>query len=150
MAFEVVRRKPFVTLEAIAEDQIALQRSGVGTVRVGPLAMVGVTDKFVALADSELMRIGIRRPHEDEGDFAFHVQVLRSKGGKDTGRRHVNLAPAIRRLGLEAREVSGRYSLLTVQDVLFVTLSDLSTGDRVREAARQKRAAQIAKEKKGK
>ena len=96
------------------------------------------------------MRIGIRRPHEDEAEFAFKVQVLRSKGGRDTARRHLNLAPAIRRLGLEAREVAARYPLMSVDETLFVVLTDMSTGDRAREAARQKRAAQITKKKGGK
>lgn len=150
MAFEVVCKKRFVLPEALSEDQIALQRSGVATVRLEPLAMVGIAERCIALADSELMRIGVRRPREDESDFAFNVQVLRSKGGKDTGRRHINLAPAIRRLGVEPREVGGRYPLMSVDGTLFVTLTDMSTGDRAREAARQKRAAQLAKEKSGK
>ena len=36
---------------------------------------------------------------------------------------------------------------MSVDQTLFVTFTDMSAGDRVREAARQKRAAQIAKEK---
>jgi len=120
------------------------------TLRLGPLAMIGVTDRCIALADVELMRIGIRRPTEEESDFAFSVLTLRSKRGKDSGRRHINCAPAIARLGIEPREIAGRYPLMSVDAMLFVVFTDMSMGDRVREAARQKRAAQIAKEKGGK
>lgn len=144
------KKKAFTLREPLPEDMISIQRSGMATLRVGPLAMIGVTDRCIALADPELMRIGIRRPTEEESDFAFSVLALRNKRGKDTGRRHINCAPAIGRLGIEPREVAGRYRLMSVDQMLFVTFTDMSTGDRVREAARQKRAAQIAKEKKAK
>jgi len=147
VAFEVVKKKAFALREPLPEDAISIQKSGMATLRVGPLAMVGVSDRCIALADSELMRVGIRRPHEDEAELGFTVQVLRNKGGRDTGRRHVNLAPAIRRLGVEPREVAGRYRLMSVDQMLFVTFTDQSRGDRVREAARQKRAAEVAKQK---
>jgi hypothetical protein len=145
--FEVVAKKTFRLPEPLAEDAISIQRSAVATLRLEPLAMIGVTDRAVVLADPELMRIGIRRPTEDEADIAFAVHTLRSKAGKDSRRRHVNLTPAIRRLGIEPREVGGRYTLMSVEATLFVTLTDMSTGDRARETARVKRAAQIAKDK---
>jgi hypothetical protein len=151
VSFEIVRRKKFELPAALDENSVSIERSGTVLLRVGPLAMIGVTDQVVALADAELMRVGLRRPTDDETDFAFNVRTLRTKSGRDTGRRHINLTAAIRRLGLEPRDVGGqRLPLMSKDDLLFVTFTDMSAGDRVREAAREKRAARIANEKGGK
>ena len=130
MAFAVIRRRQFSTAQPLGEDEISIQASGNASLLVELLNEIGVSDMCVVLADRELLRVGLRKPRADEREFAYQVMVQRTKSGKDSQRRQLSLRAAIVEIGLDPRTVAGRYPLQSVDDLLFIVLTDLSSRDR--------------------
>jgi hypothetical protein len=137
MAFELVKRRGYAFQPALKLEELSLQATGAAGILVDTLDLIGVKEKYVALADLELLRIGVRAARADDGQNAYTVTVQRSKKGKDTGRRLLNLRAAIVQLGLDPRAVRGRYELQSVSDMLFVVLTSPTAQDRAVHAARE-------------
>ena len=112
MAFEVVEPGVFGLREALPEGQCSVSKCGKLSLRLADLESVGIGHYAIVLADRESLRLAVRGVRD--GEQAQSVAVSLTAGHKrDTGRRALNVARAIGRLGLELDAVAGRYDLLT-------------------------------------
>jgi hypothetical protein len=130
MSFEVVPRGVFSVATPLAEGQAALGKSGKLRLRCSDLGRAGIKDVCVVLADVELLRIALRRTRSGEENVSMRVSPVGHKNRKPGSSVAINVARAIRRLGLEAASLAGRYELSAKgpdgDALLIVALADLS------------------------
>jgi len=130
VAFEVVPpSRTGLPVDPLTPGTASLSRQGCLTIYAEDLALVKITDVVVLLADHEAkFRVGLRRPREKEDDLCIRVRPLVRKRGKaDPRRRRINMAPAVRALGLApGPETAGRYEVRTVDDLLILNLAEAS------------------------
>ena len=127
MGFEPVEVKSagelFRPLEA---GEVSIAKTGFALFLLEDLLLVNIADQAALLADSGgTLRIALRRPRlpEDEGCVA-EVRPLKRRDRPVRGRMNVNLASAIRQLGLTLAAAGGRrYELTTHRDLLIVNLA---------------------------
>lgn len=119
----------------LPEGMISLQKSGLATVRIEDLVLVGIpadAGKVAVLACSETNRIAIRRwIQEEHGDSAFAIRApTKQKGVKNESVRMLNLNAPLKRLGIKPEAYAGRYELHTKDDLLLLNLVDLNERDK--------------------
>lgn len=130
MSFEPVDRRHWHRPAALSEGEAGLQRGGTMTVLAADLELVAIGDAVRVLVDRGGLRIGLRAPAPDEAAVAFRVSPVRVQAGKrDTGRRRVNLRPAIVALNLDPRVTAGRYALKVQGNMLLVDLTTVAPSE---------------------
>lgn len=122
--FEVVEAGSFGPGEPLGEGECSLSRNGTMVLRTEDLELVGIGAYAIVLADCENLRLGLRAVRDGEQQSSVACSVIRRKNSDDTGRRRIQITRALRRLGLTAEAVAGRYSLQVHRDeLLFITLA---------------------------
>ncbi len=110
--FEIVEPGHLQPMEPLPEGMVSIAKSGRLTIRQADLEAAGIEHYVIALADRETFRLGLRAVHDDERMRSVAVSVVTAgKAKRDTSRRSINVARAIRRLGLEPAALAGRYEL---------------------------------------
>lgn len=147
MGFEFVPRGTFGAKPGLSEGEVALLAGGVLTFRRDDLALVGIGDRVAVLVDRGTLRIAFRAPTEDEAADAS--QFYREKDS-ESGRRKLLVNRALKELGLNARDLAGRYQLMTKDRLLIWTPTDASSADKAIKpdpAERVARMKEIAAER---
>lgn len=118
MGFEVYVPQ---TRRQVEPGTASLNRAGCLKVHSGDLRRIGVASREVAvLIDRETMRLAIRTPRGGDGLGEPSVML---KLGKKAGHATINIAGALRRLGLDPASTSGTFPLAVKEDLLIVQLS---------------------------
>lgn len=120
MAFETVSIATRTFGEALPTGYCSVAKSGDALFHAEDLALVGIVDRAVLLADGGELRVGLRQPREGDTDI---VAVRPAANG--SSRRRVNLKRALLTIGIEPRAVRGeRFELHTIGEVMFIKASE--------------------------
>ena len=107
----------------LEEGQTSITTGGLALFRREDLALVDIADEAALRADCGSLRIALRRPRlPDDAGSVTRVTTPKRAGRPVRGRATVNLAPAIRELGLTVKAAAGRWELITKDDLLIVQL----------------------------
>ncbi|MEP0848136.1 MAG: hypothetical protein HRF50_15100 [Phycisphaerae bacterium] len=125
MSLRLVKPRPGGdAFRPLPEGWCSVSKVGVLLAYTSDLELVQVDSRAVLLADGATLRIGIRRPDDEEAEYAVSVRPVRRGAGKlDRKRREVNVLPAIRELGLTPAAAAGRYELRTKDNTLLIELT---------------------------
>jgi hypothetical protein len=129
MGFEVVPCGRFAPVDPLELGEISICRTGTATFRAEDLAAAGIDKPWcTVLADPETFRLAVRKRRSGEEQTSVAVSVVTRKGGKDTGRRRVNFARAIKQCDVTTEAVAARYNLhkhdKNNEGLLIVCLTD--------------------------
>ena len=126
MSFEIVTPGAFAQVAPLGEGEASIGKNGTLTARADDLAMVGIERYAIVLADPGSLRIGLRGVRDGEQQQSVACSVITTRKDKsDSGRRRLNVVRAIKRLGLTAEAVCGRYTLNVHKDeLLFLTMTE--------------------------
>ena len=128
MGFEIIQPGAFVQAR-MERGQISLGKTGQLWLCAEDCEQVSIRDRCVILADSGTLRIGLRAADHGEVEFAARVGIVKGRKCRDSGRRCINVARALRQLGLEVEAVRGRYQLAQKDNLLILALCpDLTAG----------------------
>lgn len=110
--FEIVPPGKKVGGDPLPEGFGSLSTKGVLTMHEADAAAAGIGKAAVLLADGGTLRIAIRAARDGEAGSAVSVAaVATGKAGGPVNRRRINLARAIKRIGLDGPAVAGRHKL---------------------------------------
>ncbi len=128
MGFEIVERGEWLPGSPMKEGECSISSSGHLCFRQADLALIEITGAAVVLADTATLRLAVRRPRDQEARNAMVVSTVTNHQKRDTGRRTIAGARAIKRLSLEPRACRGRYPLTTKDDLPIINLADAEFG----------------------
>ena len=107
----------------LESGQVSISRTGVALFHRDDTALVDIGDEVALLRDVGSLRIALRRPRlPEDADSVARVTTPKRAGRPVRERATVNLAPAIRELGLTLKAAAGRWELATKDDLLIVQL----------------------------
>ncbi len=144
MSFEIIPAGKPIGGDALKPGSASLGANGNVTMLAADLEEAGITDKAAVLADAGNLRIALRAPRDGEAAGAATVSALTTgKGKKSPTRRRVNMARALRAIGVEARTVAGRYGLEVHREgeappLLIINLTKANDRDLKRRGAPKK------------
>jgi hypothetical protein len=125
MAFEIVVPGTF-NFGGIAAGECSIGKSGTLTARFADLILVGVGNYAIVLVDTSTRRIAVRGPRDGEQANSVSASIIPNAKKQDSGRRKLNISRALRRLGLDASAVAGRYELHRHEnEFAFVVLDEV-------------------------
>lgn len=111
LGFEVVPCGRFLPVDPLEVGEISLSRAGTATFRTEDLAAAGIDKPWcTVLADPGNFRVAVRARRSGEEQGSVAVSTVTRKG-KDTGRRRISLARAIKRCDVTTEAVAARYNL---------------------------------------
>jgi len=122
VSFELIPRGQFRSGPSLKPGECSLNKSGTLILVAADVARAKIGTAVCVLADGGSLRLGLRGPHSDEIDSAMNVTMMKSKKGKDTQRRAVNVARAVKWLDLELAAACGRYAVDFHDGLLIVNL----------------------------
>jgi len=113
LGFEVVACGRFAPADPLEVGEISLSRGGTATFRSEDLAAAGIDKPWcTVVADAETFRVAVRARRSGEEQSSVAVSMVTRKGGsKDTGRRRISLARAIKQCDVTTEAVAARYNL---------------------------------------
>lgn len=133
MGFQVVKAgsgRP-ESFRPLGEGEISIGKSGMATLHADDLELVQIVgDRCVLLADPEHMRLGLRVPAGSEPTVPVRKALTSGKKKRDTGRRIINVLPALREMRIEPAKISGRYAIRTKDNLLIVNLAAPSRAEK--------------------
>ncbi len=144
MSFEVVEPGEFNFQNAIEAGQCSLSKSGKLTLRAADLEAAGIGPHYaIVMAYPDDFRVALRQVRDGEQSKSVAISVVKTGKGHDSGRRSISRMRALKRIGVTAESVAGRFELLTKGDagaeLLIVALTSVTTEDRARGRARAAR-----------
>jgi hypothetical protein len=113
VSFEVIPAGKAIGGDALKDGQASLGSNGSITVRTSDLAEAGIVGggKAIVLADPATLRIAVRAPRDGETEGASVSPLTTGKGKRSETRCRVNMSRALKAIGIEARDVAGRYGI---------------------------------------
>ncbi len=126
MAFKVYEPKT-ISFNPLQQGEVSLDKDGTARFLTEDLELVGIETSVIVLTDELTLRIAIRNPRPGESGKAISVTFARKGKTVDRGRAQVRLTGALRQLRLDPEAVKGRYTLMTKDDLLIVSLADCKT-----------------------
>jgi len=135
LGFEVIPCGRFLPVDPLEVGEISICRTGAATFRAEDLAAVGIDKPWcTVLADPDTFRVAVRARRSGEEQGSVAVSTVTRKGGKDTGRRRISLARAIKRCDLTTEAVAARYNIhrhdKDNEGLLIIQLTDGPLGDK--------------------
>ena len=112
MGFEIVEPGSWHPMDPLPKGKCSIAKSGKLTAHAEDLAVAEIGKRAVVLADRDSFRIALRAAREGDDSRSVAVATVTGKSKRDTGRRGLNVARAIRNVGLEVENVVGRYELM--------------------------------------
>jgi hypothetical protein len=129
VSFQVIDRGEWKVLPTLERGWCSIARDGRAVFRAEDLALVKIEGRARLLADTGTLRVAIRRPRDDaELAKSMTVQVVKRGSGTATSRRAIQVGRAIKAIGVSVAACVGRYELQTKEDLLILTLVDISKG----------------------
>ena len=126
MSFKVLEKGAFTFKEALPENFCSIDRTGTARFCRQDLELVGLEDEAVILTDELGMRIALRKPRAGEKQHAYRLAVQKYGKRANPDRRAISFRRALAELHLDPKDTAGRFELTTKDDLLIVTLCDMS------------------------
>jgi len=138
LGFQVVPCGRFAPVDPLEVGEISICRTGTATFRAEDLAAAGIDKPWcTVLADPDTFRVAVRARRSGEEGSSVAVSTVTRKGGKDTGRRRISLARAIKQCDVTTEAVAARYNLhrhdKDNEGLLIICLTDGPAGDKRRK-----------------
>lgn len=134
MAFRVVTPAASCFPKRLEDHEVSLGKSGCLALTRKTAERHRLGDRITVLVD-DLNRVALRPPEKGEDTFALRPFNFTGKKAKVPEARRsrllvVNLRPALRELGLDAKRIAGRRRWETKNDLLVVALAPPRPGDK--------------------
>lgn len=124
MSFEIVPRGQLGNFSSLPKECCSISQNGTALFWAEDLKRVQIDALAVVLIDAGTLRIGLRVPDEGENEIAMSVLLPNKKTKKDTGRRHISVLGALKRMGLTGKAAAGRYALHAKGGLLEIHLGE--------------------------
>jgi len=132
MTFVIVEPGKWQSPDPLPKGWASLAKSGRLRLYASDLQAAGIKDRAVLLSDRDTWRIALRAARDDERERSKPIAICTTgKTKRDTGRRQLMIARAVRTLGLEVEKCSGRFELMrkgTGADALLIITLMPDTG----------------------